>query len=291
MSVTVTEGEPKPVHPESMDVKITNRCQHNCAFCHEKSTPDGAHANIKKLLEVIKPLPAGVEIALGGGNVFEHPELLHLLLQLKLQGLVANTTVRLEDAIEHEQELHHLQGLGYIHGLGVSIPAKINYDLLKKPLFANDNVVFHLIVGVNVPSDIDEVHYMCRTWKIPCKILILGFKFYGRGEQYMLQHEDMEEAMKSWKRAISRCLEPEEAGRMTLSFDNLALKQLEVQKCLTPEQWSEFYMGNDGQFTMYIDAVKQEYAMSSTFLSRTKFEQASLLEYFQSLQQTPKAES
>ena len=69
------------------------------------------------------------------------------------------------------------------------------------------------------------------------------------------------------------------------------MKQLEVQKCLTPEQWSEFYMGNDGQFTMYIDAVKQEYAMSSTFLSRTKFEQASLLEYFQSLQQTPKAES
>jgi len=32
------EGEPKPVFPESIDVKITNYCDAGCTFCHEKST-------------------------------------------------------------------------------------------------------------------------------------------------------------------------------------------------------------------------------------------------------------
>ena len=30
------------------------------------------------------------------------------------------------------------------------------------------------------------------------------------------------------------------------------------------KEWDKFYCGTDGAFTMYIDAVEQKYAMSST---------------------------
>ena len=57
-----------------------------------------------------------------------------------------------------------------------------------------------------------------------------------------------------------------------------------LQQHLTPKQWDEFYMGDDGKFTMYVDAVKQEYARSSTSLDRVAFDKAGLLDYFKGLQ-------
>ena len=51
-----------------------------------------------------------------------------------------------------------------------------------------------------------------------------------------------------------------------VSFDNLALKQLEVKDVLFKDKdnWDEFYMGNDGEYTFYIDAVNKTYSRSST---------------------------
>ena len=40
------DGTPVPVHPESMDVKITNACDAGCRYCHEKSVPSGKHADL-----------------------------------------------------------------------------------------------------------------------------------------------------------------------------------------------------------------------------------------------------
>ena len=49
-----------------------------------------------------------------------------------------------------------------------------------------------------------------------------------------------------------------------VSFDNLALKQLNVENRIQKEVWNERFMGDDGQNTMYIDLVKGEFAVSST---------------------------
>ena len=57
-----------------------------------------------------------------------------------------------------------------------------------------------------------------------------------------------------------------------ISFDNLAIKQLDVKRLMSDKEWDEFYMGDDGQFTMYIDLVKEEFAKSSTSPKRYKME-------------------
>jgi len=45
---------------------------------------------------------------------------------------------------------------------------------------------------------------------------------------------------------------------------------LDIRRLFTSEQWEEFYMGDDGDFTMYIDLVKGEFAKNSTSLKRYK---------------------
>ena len=49
-----------------------------------------------------------------------------------------------------------------------------------------------------------------------------------------------------------------------VSFDNLALKQLEVKRFVSDEDWEHYYMGEDGTHSMYIDLVKGEFGISST---------------------------
>ena len=56
-----------------------------------------------------------------------------------------------------------------------------------------------------------------------------------------------------------------------ISFDNLAIKQLNVRSLMDDDAWERFYMGDDGQFTMYIDTVNEEFAVSSTTKKRFKY--------------------
>ena len=54
----------------------------------------------------------------------------------------------------------------------------------------------------------------------------------------------------------------------TVSFDNLAIEQLKPRRLLTDEQYDEFYMGDDGSHTMYVDLVNNQFAVSSTATER-----------------------
>ena len=57
-----------------------------------------------------------------------------------------------------------------------------------------------------------------------------------------------------------------------VSFDNLAIKQLDAQRLMSEEDWEQFYMGDDGSATMYVDMVNREFAKSSTSTERYPIE-------------------
>ena len=57
-----------------------------------------------------------------------------------------------------------------------------------------------------------------------------------------------------------------------VSFDNLAIEQLEVQQLMTKEEWNEFYMGDDAEFTYYIDMVEKKFAKNSTALLNERYD-------------------
>ena len=57
-------------------------------------------------------------------------------------------------------------------------------------------------------------------------------------------------------------------------YDNLAIEQLNVKEILFKDkqnEWDEFYMGDDGNFTLYIDAVNQTFATNSCMPKEERF--------------------
>jgi len=273
------EGEPRPVHPESMDVKITNACDGGCAYCHEKSVPSGKHADLDKLLDVIGELPAGVELALGGGNPLSHPDLLPFLQATKDKGLIVNMTVNQQHVVGKYGDL--LLGIvmtDLIHGLGISYSPKYDLNDLTLLFSESSNIVFHMIMGVNEVSEIDDLIAFSKSMGRDCKILVLGYKQYGRGLTY---YDEAVEANKAkWYTQLAKHFRKD---GVVISFDNLAIKQLRLQRYFTDDAWEKFYMGDDGTFTMYVDAVEQTFAKSSTSNERVKWEDCSLIGVFQSM--------
>ena len=276
---------PKPNHPETMDVKITNFCTPEkdnpiCSFCHEMSTPKGLHGNLYKLMNILDKLPPGIELALGGGNVLSHPDLFPFLLNLKKKGFISNITVN-EKHIEKDQELiFNLIDQDLIKGIGISYSSPKYLESIKPILMKSNNVVFHLIVGLNITNDIKDLDLFCSSLNKKCKILLLGYKRFGFGINHFIQNKSIENNKYEWMIELSKFFNQK---NLILSFDNLAIDQLKLKRFFTDEGWNKFYMGEDGTFSMYIDAVKQEFAKSSISNERISFEKNSLIEFFKNL--------
>lgn len=247
--------QPHPIYPNSMDIKITNYCDANCKFCHEMSTTRGRHGDLSKLLKVLEGLPKGTELAIGGGNPLDHPNLLPFLYKCRKRELICNITVNSKHLISYIDSINYLLDNKLVYGLGLSISDDFNFKhigLINKL----DNVVYHVIAGVNSISILNKINKSLVN-----KVLILGYKEVGRGIGYY--NEKVEELQEDWYSKIKFYI-----GKVHLSFDNLAIKQLRMKRFFTDEEWKNFYMGSDGQFTMYIDAVNQEFAVSSTSVER-----------------------
>ena len=268
----IREYEDIPVieFPESIDLKITNYCNLGCLYCHEKSTTKGLHSDVNVILYTLKDLPAGVELAIGGGNPLSHPDLLYLLINLKERGFICNITVN--QAHINNPFLIFLLKSRLINGLGISITNN-NFKHIKSFLEITDNIVYHLIAGVNNIEIIDELIKLGK-----CKILILGYKIYGFGKTFY--SNTVKETLDRWEKLLPKYL-----TKYTVSFDNLAIEQLNVRKLFTKEGWDEFYMGDDFTFTMYIDGVDQVYAPTSRNPTKISFNEISLLNYFKQYRQ------
>lgn len=246
---------------EQVDLKITNFCDLSttvCRFCHEKSTVNGKHGDLDLALRLWDKMPAGVEIAIGGGNPLSHPNLIDFLTKCKDRGWICNLTVNQMHLDEYENVLEDIERHQLIHGLGVSVrnirtfPEYFNYYY--------GNVVLHMILGIDSVEDFISHRHD--------KVLLLGYKTFGLGEIYKKKHAEIEDRIEDWKRSLPIILN--QYG--TISFDNLALEQLELKRWIHPDKWAAFYQGDDGTVSFYVDLVNKQYCKSSTSVERFNIE-------------------
>lgn len=251
--VRETEGDDfRPAYAENMDIKITNYCDMGCPFCHEGSTTDGKFGDIlnEKFIDTLHPYQ---EVALGGGDATSHPDLIPFLHKLKDKKVIANMTVN-QIHFEKKQELiKQLIDEKLIYGLGVSLvnPTEQFFELISQ----YPNAVIHVINGILRLSDIEALADK------NLKMLILGYKRLRRGNDWIMEDHENIVVRQMWLHDnLSKIVKQFKV----VSFDNLAIEQLNVRRLMSDEDWDEFYMGDDGNYTFYVDMVERKFARSST---------------------------
>lgn len=241
-----------PAFAENMDIKISNYCDMGCPFCHEGSSTNGKHGDIlnQKFVDTLHPYQ---EVAIGGGDATSHPNLLPFLRKLKEKKVIANMTVNQHHFEQKQPLIKQLVDEELIHGIGVSLvkPTKEFVGLVKQ----YPNAVIHVINGVLSPTDVQALTNQ------NLKLLILGYKHLRRGNEWYEIYKANIEAKQKW---LKDNIEDIINKFNVVSFDNLAIEQLDVRRLMSEDEWSEFYMGDDGTMTYYIDMVEQKFAKSST---------------------------
>lgn len=245
---------------ESMDIKITNSCSMGCPMCHENSVPNGKHGDLfaPSFLDKLHPY---AELAVGGGNPLEHPDLYKFLHLCKERKFIPSMTV---NQVHFEKSFDFIKKLideKLIYGLGVSLN-NVNEDFVKK-LKEIPNAVVHIINGLVTKGQLEQMRDLGVR-----KVLILGYKIFRRGETLYSKEADVIEAKESiLKELLPKILK--EKWFEVVSFDNLALKQLDVKSLLSEKEWNQFYMGDDGlegeqtSASMFIDMVERKFAKNS----------------------------
>ena len=249
-------------YPESMDIKICDRCDMGCPQCHENSTPDGKLGDIMSESFIDKLHPY-TELAIGGGNPLEHPSLVLFLEKCKKLQLIPSMTVHQFHFMKHKNFLKSLVDNKLIYGLGISLTSVTDEFIAALKEFPN--AVVHVINGIVHPAQLEKLAYH------NLKILILGYKEFRRGQDmYNHQGETIERVKTMLYNDLPTMVE--ENWFDVVSFDNLAIKQLNVKRLMSDEDWDQFYMGDDGSATMYVDMVNREFAKSSTSTERYPLE-------------------
>lgn len=248
----------RPTRPESIDLNISNYCENNCSFCYLNATKEGTHA---KLLndEFLKQLKAGTELAINYAK--GHPELEEFLKEMKKRKIIVSMTVN---------ERNYEAGLSLIekklvYGLGISVVEAKEEMLEKTKKF--ENVVFHIINKITKKETFEKLKER--------KVLVLGFKEKGRAKSGFQTNRELEENLNFLMK-----------NTKILVFDNLGLEQLKIKEKVKVEMWEKHFLGNDGKFSMYYDAVSKKAFKSSLETKGDEVEGKTVKEIFGGLNET-----
>jgi hypothetical protein len=265
-------GQFKAEFPDNLDVKITNYCDVGCKFCYEDSGEKGSHCKADDLLDKLSDLPPGIEVTLGGGNPISHPEIIKIVKNLSIdQKKLVSLTIN-QKSIDLELIFKCIES--GLRAIGISPNPGLNQSTIVLDEVISIPIVYHFILGVHPLEQIEK--YLLHGKKI----LILGYKNVGRGKNNIPEIKNWVQGIKRFKHRLEYQEDyPKTAG---MSFDNLAIHQLNLRTSFTTSDWEHFYLGDDGSCSMYIDAVEGTYSKSSTVskISRTSWDGLGILDYF-----------
>ena len=239
-----------PSFAESIDCTITTKCDGGCPYCYLGCNENGEHADLNQ--PFFDTLHKGQELALNG-NDLSHPDLLKFLVRMRRNGVICNITLNQKHFMKYVMSLKNLATIGLVHGIGVSLTDSSDKGLYDQ-LSLIPNTVVHVIDGLITKEDIDNMSDK------GIKMLVLGYKPIGRGKEYFNKHKaEINNNIKYLRdnlKEISKHFD-------VVSFDNLAIEHLNVKSLVEKDRWDELYMGDEGQYTFFIDAVNKKFAISS----------------------------
>jgi len=252
----------KPEFPYNVDIRTSTECSFGeganskvaCSFCHESAKVNGSECDYNELLDILVQLPKGSEVAVGVNRLTS--PMVEFLVGLKVLGFIASVTVNQG----HLWRDNWKDNLELVYGFGVS------YRKWVKPIpteiLQHNNTVIHVIAGID---DVDDV------LQIPAKkVLVLGEKDFGFNLGKVNTKSDLH---KSWYRKLYKLFDKFEV----VSFDNLALEQLNVKRFYKDSVWKTLYQGEK---SLYIDGPARVFRRSSRGGPEESFDRTTIKEFF-----------
>lgn len=262
----------KATRPELVDVKITDRCAHGCAFCYQGSTPEGEDAPLGRVKAVIDALSAaGVfEMAIGGGEPTEHPDFPEILRYAADQDVTPNFTTFSDGWVGDERIVEAIKyAAGKRRGMGIGVSVLSEKDIAKlegvrAAVSHHVQVIGQTVVGV-APIALTS-RLVTAIAEAGHSVLLLGYKTTGRGEAFSSRlpaMSDVRDMIDGFRTAeFSDGYDDDNRLWSTLSVDTAfldqygeALDDLGVEMVLRTSP--------EGAFSMYVDAVAMRAGPSS----------------------------
>lgn len=242
-----------PTFAENCDVTISTVCDGGCEWCYMDCTPNGKHGDIMSP-KFLDTLHEWTELAING-NDLSHPDLISFLEKMKKKNIIVNMTVNQKHFEAKQVMIKKLYSAKLINGLGVSL-VEPTYEFIKL-IKQYPNAVIHTIAGVTYTND-----YRLLAFN-DLKVLILGYKKVGRGVEY--SNGVMEDSISTKIYNMTSLLKTmiNDNWFNVISFDNLALEQLDIRSLLNDDEWNEFYAGDEGSHTFFVDLVEKKFAKNS----------------------------
>ncbi len=255
--------EPTAKIAELVDLKITDYCNLGCDFCYQGSTISGEHAPVKTVSSIISSIGVygtRIEFAIGGGEPTQHPDFISILENIKHKGHIANFTTRSKvwfddqdivdavmdnvsgiaysvDTIEEVQEFHELHKKAFVVGHQSSKRPPVFYLHLIPELLGNDKFR-ELINAVDAINQVDEY----TGYKI--NVTLLGYKAIGRAQGTTVPY-------------LPEIIDIMLLTRYTSIGIDTKFAQV-YQTYLDQNKISrKLYTTQEGQYSIYIDAIKE----------------------------------
>lgn len=257
--------------PLNIDIKVMSQCDFGmnpktgkafCDFCHESATTDGKECDYELLKNKLIGLPKGIELAIGGNKIT--PNLYDFIVWCSGEGYIVNLTVNQGHIKRDLIMLDKLITTRKIKGLGVSYRSGLKFNIPEE-ILNYEHTVFHTICGIDTFNDVYDL-----INKGVKKVLVLGEKNFGYNKGRVDLNTQKHKEWYWWVHKLFSTFN-------VVSFDNLALEQLNIKRFFTNDNWMVF---NQGEHSFYIDSVNGYFAPSSRSDEKTNWNTVTIKDYF-----------
>ena len=237
----------RPSAPELVDIKITDHCKFECAYCYQGSTKEGKHADLSHVFSILYTLAdmKVFEIAIGGGEPTSHPDFKLICQQAKALGIVPNFTTRNITWCRNNFE--------FIREVCGTVAFSVDSATQTKKVLAlcelGMRINIQVVPGAIGNSSLKEIFKICNANGI--NLTLLGYKHQERG----IQFKPLDYAI--WIELVNATYGVNmDTAFLKLHKDDLLMM---VGNSLYHKCANEF----EGAYSCYIDAVTNRIAPSS----------------------------
>ncbi len=247
--------------PELVDLKITDKCHHGCAFCYQDSKPNGKHADYDAVVAVLRKLAEAevFEVVIGGGDPVLHPRFPAILREAKKLNLTVSFTTKDMSFAGHGNIAEAVRKYAKSFAISTITPDEI--EKLKAFNNKEDGEDTQTAGSLHIPLGCyseDEIvpllakskHDLVRWGLNGGQTVFLGFKDVGRGASFK-PHDD------SWVLKYLKRKQYFVCGGDTAFISKFHDQLVDLGVS------TKLMVDNEGHFSCYMDAVSMKMGASS----------------------------